>query len=57
MNEVATLVSTVGFPIVACVFMYRFMTADLAAMRESLDNNTKVMQRILEHIKLNDGKV
>lgn len=57
MNEVATLVSTVGFPIVACVFMYRFMTTDLAAMRESLDNNTKVMQRILEHIKLNDGKV
>ena len=61
-STVAGLISSVGFPIAACVYMayaqnkseerYR---ADIDKMRETVDNNTHIMIKICERLDLEEG--
>lgn len=63
-STIASLISSVGFPIAACVYMayaqnkseerYR---ADIEKLRTTVDNNTQIMIKIYEKLDLEEEKV
>lgn len=63
MNEVISMIGTVGFPIVACLGMFYFIvttmkhfTGTLTELSKSVDNNTKVATRVLEFLEKGGAK-
>lgn len=59
--SVTSLVSSVGFPIVCCIFMAKYITTinhqfneELDKLRTALENNTKVMTRICEKLDIEE---
>lgn len=57
-NMITSLIGTVGFPIVCVIGMAWFVYKQLQThkeetdkMTEALNNNTKVLSQILEHIR------
>lgn len=54
-NTVITLIGSLGFPIVMCLLMYkqqnesgRLHREEMSEMRTSIDNNTLVVQKLLD---------
>lgn len=65
MTDIATLISTVGFPIAAFVLMFWFckdtlrtmqdsITKSLEEMRKSIDNNTTASTRLITYMETRD---
>ena len=59
-NTIVSIVSTVGFPIACCIYLvYNQNKAEerhrdeVDKLRQSLDNNTKVMTKICAILKIN----
>lgn len=66
-GTVTNLITAVGFPIVACIYMAKYITKNnentrnqienlnnerktvLADMKESIDNNTRVIEKMYEY--------
>ena len=60
-NELLTAVSTVGFPIVMCGALLKLgyvlldkLDKELDSLRTTINNNTTVMQRILDKLKIDE---
>ena len=58
---VTQIVSSVGFPIACCIFLFWNQNKqeerhkdEVEKLRASLDNNTKVMNKILKKLKIDD---
>lgn len=58
-ETIISLISSVGFPIVACVVMFQYMgkqddkhREDITRLQEIIENNTKVMNELV--IKINN---
>lgn len=58
MNEFVTLISNVGFPIFACIMMFKAMEKEREDHKEesekwveALNNNTNVMQKLVEKLE------
>ena len=49
-NEIISLVSSVGFPIIACVFMWRFISTTLKEFTNTMVQNTAVLTKLAEKI-------
>lgn len=64
MNDIIQAISTVGFPIVMCIIMIYLNEKqdtrhreEVDKMTEAVNNNTVVIQQILEHMRgEEDGK-
>lgn len=54
MNEITTLISTLGFPIVCCVFMWRYINTTLKEFTKTMTENTALLQKLID--KLDDKK-
>ena len=50
MNEVVSIISTVGFPIAACMAMGYVYVKEIAAMKESIYKLDKSIERLTEHL-------
>lgn len=57
MNEINTLVSSLGFPIVACgaLFWLNLKTSDtyvktIAEMRKTIEDNTRMIQSLIDNM-------
>lgn len=50
-NEISSLISSVGFPILMSLLMYRFSSQTLEDVKEALNNNTMVLERLSERIE------
>lgn len=57
--ELVNMISTVGFPIVMCVILFKYMEKnddkreqEAKEMREAINNNTQVMNSLLENIRV-----
>lgn len=57
LSEILSAISTVGFPIVACIAMYIRMdksdarhSEEVEKLSEAINNNTQVMTRLSERI-------
>ena len=62
-NELLTAISTVGFPIVMCGALLKLgyvlldkLDKELDSLRTTINNNTTVMQKILDKLKI-DGEL
>lgn len=56
--SIVSAISTVGFPIAACVILYlqqikqnQFYQNQYTQLKEAIDNNTKIMSELLAKIK------
>lgn len=49
-NEIISLVSSVGFPIIACIFMWRFISTTLKEFTNTMVQNTAVLTKLAEKI-------
>lgn len=62
-SGIASLISSVGFPIAACCYMFylndkqsKQHKEEIDKLRASLDNNTRVMNKILNKIHIEGDK-
>ena len=62
-STIASLISSVGFPIAACCYMVYLHNKseerhreEVDKLRQSLDNNTKVMQKICTILKIEEDE-
>lgn len=53
--EIVQAISTVGFPIVMTAALFWYMVKENRETREVIQNNTTMLNRILEHM-VNDEK-
>lgn len=58
MNEIVTVISSVGFPIVMCLILVKYMAqenakheSEINALRDTLEANTKVLTELCTLIK------
>lgn len=50
MADIVQIISTVGFPIAACVAMGYVYVKEIAGMRDSIINLEKSIEKLSEHI-------
>lgn len=55
-TEIMKLISSYGFPIVACVALFLFNSRTINELKATIDNNTQVMLRLVEKMKKEDNK-
>ena len=55
-TEIMKLISSYGFPIVACVALFLFNSRTINELKATIDNNTEVMLRLVEKMKKEDNK-
>ena len=63
MAEIGNLIGSFGFPIVACMGLFYFITTTLKqltttikTLSESVDNNTKVTESVLKYLSEKGGE-
>lgn len=50
MNDVVSIISTVGFPIAACVAMGYVYVKEISDMKKSISKLDKSIERLTEHL-------
>lgn len=55
LDQIVKAISTVGFPIAAFAAMFWYMVTESREMRRVVENNTKTLSRLLEHVS-KDGE-
>ena len=53
-QDIITLVGSLGFPIVACIYLFKVFRAEISELRKAIENNTKVMTRICAKLDIDD---
>lgn len=49
-QEIITMISTVGFPIIACIFMWRYISTSLKEFTTTMVQNTAILTKLAEKI-------
>ena len=52
MNEVVQLISTVGFPIVCVMFLWRYVNTTMKEFTDTMRENTAILTKLMQ--KLDD---
>ena len=50
METITTLIGSLGFPIVACVFLWKFISTTLQEFTKAMNNNTKMLEKVSDSI-------
>lgn len=50
-NEIISMISTIGFPIVACVFMWKYNTTTLKEVINTINENTRMISKLCEKLE------
>lgn len=50
MESIATLIGSYGFPIVACIFLWKFISTTLQEFTKAMNNNTKMLEKVSDSI-------
>jgi len=45
-TEIVNLISSVGFPIIACVVLFKLYQNTITSFKDSIDNNTKALEAL-----------
>lgn len=56
-QAIISAVSTVGFPIVCVIIMFKVYREDLGKLQDSINNNTLVIQKLLDKLESLDKEV
>lgn len=51
-QQISALIGSLGFPIVSCVFLWKFINSTLKDFTASLNANTKLLDKI--YVKLDE---
>lgn len=51
-NLVVSLISSLGFPVVCCGFMWKYINSMMHDFNENLQENTKMLTRIYEKLDI-----
>ena len=54
-NEITALISGIGFPIVCCIFMWKYISGTMKEFMETVKENTKVTQKLCDKLDGKDG--
>lgn len=54
MADITTFISNVGFPIACCAALFWYVYKQQDKMRESLDNNTTALTKLVERLDKKD---
>lgn len=49
-DQAVTYLSSVGFPIIACYYMYKFINTTLADLSKSMAENTLALQKLCDKL-------
>ena len=49
-NTISTLVGSIGFPIVCCIFLWKYINETMKSFTETMNENTKMLTRIYEQL-------
>jgi len=52
MNELTSLITGVGFPIAVAIYLLVIMRQTLEALTKVINENTKMLSRICEHLNI-----
>lgn len=47
-NTVSTLVGSIGFPIVCCIFLWKYINETMKSFTETMNENTKMLTKLCE---------
>lgn len=51
MNEIVNIISSVGFPIVCAIVLFKLYIDTITGFKKSIDNNTKMTQKVYDLIE------
>lgn len=49
-ETIVSLISSVGFPIVCCIFMWQYINTTLKDFMKTMNENTKMISKLCEKI-------
>lgn len=55
-NTISTLVGSIGFPIVCCIFLWKYINETMKSFTETMNENTKMLTRIYERLEQKGDK-
>ena len=47
-NTISTLVGPIGFPIVSCIFLWKYINETMKSFTETMNKNTKMLTKLCE---------
>lgn len=47
-NTISTLVGSIGFPIVCCIFLWKYINETMKNFTENMNENTKMLTKLCE---------
>lgn len=53
---ITTLIGSIGFPIVCCIFLWKYINETMKNFTENMSENTKMLTRIYERLDSKEGK-
>lgn len=55
-NQITGAITSVGFPIVCCLLLFYFNKVEIEKLRETIEQNTKVLEQLKDLIKIFDRR-
>lgn len=49
-ETVISLISSVGFPIVACIYMWKYVSTTMKEFTKTMNENTMMLQRLCDRL-------
>lgn len=56
MQMITTLIGSIGFPIVCCIFLWKYINGTMKNFTENMSENTKMLTRIYERLEQKEDK-
>lgn len=50
MEGIVSMISSIGFPIVACIFMWKFIGGTLQDFTKTVEENTRMLQKLCDRL-------
>lgn len=54
LESIVSVISSIGFPIVACIFMWRYINTTLKEFTLNMTKNTLMLEKIYERLEKED---
>lgn len=54
-EQIVTLIGSLGFPIVVCFILFWFINKTIEEVKDTVDNNTRMVEKLLDKIN-KEGK-
>lgn len=56
LTQIITIIANYGFPVICCIILFHSQKTELKELHDAITNNTRVMEKILEHVREGENK-